>query len=485
MKCPNCGLDIPEGHMYCDNCGTEINFVPDFEPEVENEIDATLLGLADELNKEERIRLEKKKKVIQRKKEFSRFVKERWRMMAVCGGGIAIALIVVIILTVYLNKASLYYLGVADKARSSGDMLQAIEYLEEGCRKNPGNSDIIFRLSDYYLEMGDPQSAITTLEKITDSAAFSEDKVLNAYESIISIYKSEGNYTAISELLSKENDGIVTSLREKYIPNAPSMQPESGSYDTLTVSLNMIDGSGNPIYYTVNDGDPDSSSILYESEIVISDEGEYIIKAVSVNAYGIASPVMTGTYEIIKGAPTAPEIMEPSGEYNQNTMIVAVAEAGTSIFYTTDGTDPTIESKQYVSPISMPVGTSTFKFVAIDNEGNSSEVVERNYHLVYTRLISTEQAVNMLVNTLVRLDILLDTGGKVRGVEGHYEYIYNSVIEIEGAGEYYVVVENHVFNNGTSAPTGLMYAVNTHDGTVNRLGYDSSGKYTLITISNR
>ena len=38
MICPNCGKEIPEGHMYCDNCGTEINFVPDFEPEVENEI---------------------------------------------------------------------------------------------------------------------------------------------------------------------------------------------------------------------------------------------------------------------------------------------------------------------------------------------------------------------------------------------------------------------------------------------------------------
>ena len=80
---------------------------------------------------------------------------------------------------------------------------------------------------------------------------------------------------------------------------------------------------------------------------------------------------------------------------------------------------------------------------------------------------------------------MLDTSGKVRGVEGHNEYIYNSEIEIQGAGEYYVVIENHVSNDGKSTPTGLMYAVNTHDGTVNRLGYDSSGKYTLITISNR
>ena len=92
---------------------------------------------------------------------------------------------------------------------------------------------------------------------------------------------------------------------------------------------------------------------------------------------------------------------------------------------------------------------------------------------------------NSIVNTLVRLDILLDSSGKVRGQDGHNEYIYTSVIEIQGAGEYYVVMENHVSNDGTVKPTGLMYAVNTHDGTVNRLGYDSSGKYTLITISNR
>ena len=48
--------------MYCDKCGTEINFVPEFEPEVQNQIDETLLGLADELNKEERIKRERKEK---------------------------------------------------------------------------------------------------------------------------------------------------------------------------------------------------------------------------------------------------------------------------------------------------------------------------------------------------------------------------------------------------------------------------------------
>ena len=59
MKCPECGFEIPEGHMYCDKCGLEIKIVPEFEPEVENEINETLSGVADELNKEERLKKEK------------------------------------------------------------------------------------------------------------------------------------------------------------------------------------------------------------------------------------------------------------------------------------------------------------------------------------------------------------------------------------------------------------------------------------------
>ena len=72
MKCPNCNREIPEGHMYCDHCGTEINFVPDFDPEVENEINATLSGVADELNKEEKEKLERQKRIKEILSEISK-----------------------------------------------------------------------------------------------------------------------------------------------------------------------------------------------------------------------------------------------------------------------------------------------------------------------------------------------------------------------------------------------------------------------------
>ncbi len=483
MKCPNCGFEIPEGHMYCDHCGTEINFVPEFEPEVENEINETLSSVADELNKEERMREER----LRKRREFLEMLHQRRLVFLAAFGTVLVILLAVTLFTLFSDKSSYYYIRRADKARSSGNTNKAIEYLIEGNTNLPENTDLIYRLSDYYLEMGDSDKAVEALRKITDSGLFTDDKVIAAYESMISIYEQEQAYDKISELLSGTDDSLAQELRNKYIPKAPQMGMAGGEYDDIVVValLPQSQNEGDVTYYTVNDGDPNESSILYENEIVLDEEGEYLIKAATFNRYGISSAVAEEKYVINKGIPSPPEIMEPSGDYAQNTMIVAVADAGCTIFYTTDGSDPTIDSKQYISPITMPVGTSHFKFIAFNIEGECSEIVERDYHLVFTRLISKEQAVNSLVSTLVRLDILLDDKGKVRGLPGHNEYIYNSEIEIPGAGEYYVINETHVDIDGKSTPTGLMYAVNTHDGTVNRLGYDSAGKYILITISNR
>ena len=481
MVCPNCGKEIPEGHMYCDECGTEINFVPDFEPEVENEINESLSGLVDALTKDE-------KRWLERRRKFKHFLASVWKKRIIILSVFTLAIVVVCLLfsfAKYNSKTPKYYLALAEKAKLSGNMSEAINYLVEGNKKHPEDSDIIFRLSDYYLEVGKNEDSVNALKLIIDSDSFTDEKVLSAYEGIISIYKQSGEYLEVTELLTENDNQITRDLREKYIPKSPVMLPASGTYEgTITIAINSSDADCK-IYYTVNGGNPDNSGILYENEIILDADGEYNIKAVCMNQYGLYSETIENNYVLEEGAPEPPEIMEPSGEYNQNTMIVAVAEAGTTIFYTTDGSDPTMESKQYISPIIMPVGTSHYRFVAFNQEGEASEIVDREYHLIYTRLVSTEQAVNSLVNTLVRLDILLDTSGKVRGQGGHNEYIYDSIIEIQGAGEYYKINENHVANDGTVKATGLIYAVNTHDGTVNRLGYDSSGKYTLITISNR
>ena len=49
MKCPNCGAEMKEGTLYCEHCGEDIHIVPDFEPEIEYNMEQTLHDIAREM----------------------------------------------------------------------------------------------------------------------------------------------------------------------------------------------------------------------------------------------------------------------------------------------------------------------------------------------------------------------------------------------------------------------------------------------------
>ena len=80
MKCPKCGYEWTEGHLYCDNCGEEFRIVPDFEPEIEEEMNETLSTLLVELAQEEMPELEEKgkdKERIKKQKSMPHKVRRR------------------------------------------------------------------------------------------------------------------------------------------------------------------------------------------------------------------------------------------------------------------------------------------------------------------------------------------------------------------------------------------------------------------------
>ena len=47
MNCPKCGKELKDGHMYCEECGGEINLVPEFEAEVEESIATSIKSVVD------------------------------------------------------------------------------------------------------------------------------------------------------------------------------------------------------------------------------------------------------------------------------------------------------------------------------------------------------------------------------------------------------------------------------------------------------
>ncbi|WP_026494742.1 chitobiase/beta-hexosaminidase C-terminal domain-containing protein [Butyrivibrio sp. WCD3002] len=484
MKCPKCGATIPDGLLYCEVCGEEISFVPEFDPEVENQIDETLSDMADNLNSAD---FDTKRLHLIKSNQHSINLKAMLPAIIKGAAIFIIALIVCLILIKGIHSAK----SSEEQAKDyyvNGNYDKAIEMINKAISEVPENdlekrAELYFELFGYQTEAGYTESSIKTLYELVNEDLYDKETVSTAVGYIIDYYLDNKDYAAINSLVNSFKDAGLKSKYAEYLSAMPIIYPEEGEYEN-SLEITMSKDSQGEIYYTVNGENPDTESIMYEEPLVLEEDGEYIIRAVFVNKYGIVSDVATAVYTLLNTGPAAPEVLEESGDYSQTTMIAVVGEPGCTIYYTNDGTDPDENSTPYISPINMPVGTTTYKFIAVDENGKYSDIVERTYHLTYSRLVSVDQARASIIQILLKLDIILDGNGSVRG-GGHYEYMYDGDIEIEGSGEYYVFKETLMDNDGTTKDTGLLYAVNTHDGKVNRLGYDSSGKYTLITISNR
>ncbi|MDE7013908.1 MAG: hypothetical protein K2P19_04435, partial [Kineothrix sp.] len=108
MKCPKCGYEWQEGHLYCDNCGEEFRIVPDFEPEIEEEMEETLSTLFVELAQEEMQETEEKE-IIPAQKSKGINGKAQERLKGKWGRGWLIGATFFSILTAVFCIAGIYW----------------------------------------------------------------------------------------------------------------------------------------------------------------------------------------------------------------------------------------------------------------------------------------------------------------------------------------------------------------------------------------
>jgi hypothetical protein len=109
------------------------------------------------------------------------------------------------------------------------------------------------------------------------------------------------------------------------------------------------------IYYTTDGSTPTSNSALYTGPIHLS--GSQTVKAVaSANSYPL-SGVTTAVYVILPPAAT-PEFSVPAGTYTSaQSVALSDSTSGATIYYTTDGSVPTKNSRVYRAPISISATT--------------------------------------------------------------------------------------------------------------------------------
>lgn len=471
MKCPKCGKELNDGHMYCEECGGEVNLVPEFETEVEESIATSIKSVVDKAEIAENDSIENTgdndtwfdMKI--KKKSFGSFV--------LSGGFLAV---IIFLLTAFgmggytiWQKSEYFHELLMEYHLDKDNPMKAISYMESIIERNPQKASNLFRLCDLYEQIDMEEKAQALYHDMLDDSRLSLDQKVEAAKQIVLYYEKNELYQEISEFLKELSDHEIQLVFLDYMSSTVNFSQPEGTYASLITLKLSCEGIGS-IHYTTDGSVPTKDSELYSGTIFL-EAGENIISAVFINEYGVAGTVVTKTYIIESKQVSPPEVLTYSGTYNSPVRIEIERNSESSIYYTTDGTAPDRNSTLYIGNLYVPLGKSTFKFVAVDHNGKISEIVTRDFNVVLDTEMTIEDATNHLVEQMVSQGKESDGHGHIVYDESHiliYEYLYPMTVSV-GHDCYYFA---EVLRNVTTMEqhrTGRYFGVDIRTGKIYEL----------------
>lgn len=479
MKCPNCGQDMQEGHLICEGCGYEIRIVPDFDPNSDNIIDQNTVDDLLENNNEIKDDSDSKDDDFIDEISSAFSIHKRIITVALIIVG-ALALVGIAVWAILRMNSLDYQLNSVKRQAEMGKYESAIRSLENIYVTHPEECDILFLESEYYQKLSKNDLAIDTLFRIINSDVFDINDIYSAYDKLIGVYSIDGNYIAINDLLQNCEYSEITQAYKDYMVEEPIVSIDSGEYQS-EIEVRLITNIEGSIYYTLDGSVPNNTSTKYEGPIFL-ETGEYTLTCLLINKYGLTSDIVVRDYSIISNIPDEPLINAESDTYIVPILITVEVPENTTVYYTTDKSTPTVESTKYIDPIPMPVGYSNFTFVAIDEDGVSSESVVRSYHLSFPDGISNNTAISLLKDRLVERGLLIDNTGMSERPPGKFTYEVISAIPIIGQGDYYTIREFYKDGSGKKVATDTTYIVEIHQGSTAILGGDAVNGFLAIAF---
>ncbi|MDD7795787.1 chitobiase/beta-hexosaminidase C-terminal domain-containing protein [Clostridium sp. 'White wine YQ'] len=192
------------------------------------------------------------------------------------------------------------------------------------------------------------------------------------YEKPIHIDKT----TTIKALAVKNGvEGNVVTFKYQFpeVPTTPSPDVAPGKY-LSNQRVRLLSDSDANIYYTLDGTTPTSASTKYTQNILI--DKHTTIKALAERD-GLYSNVVTLEYSIVPYSPTADKV---PGTYDDSAVVeLRCATDKVIIYYTLDGSTPSINSTRYTNPL-LITKNQTIKAVAYDAvKDGISDVGEFNY----------------------------------------------------------------------------------------------------------
>lgn len=417
MRCRYCGQRIPEGELYCKNCGKEVRIVPDYNPlddmltaQIRGAIDgedeaydemyaprsshnrntgrrhaagsrtgnarrntgATRNGNRNRNGNRQMSEEERRRRNRERAREKARRKKKKKRALLLA----VFLLLIIAIVGVFAYMTS--YIGAVNKGNKAldrNDYTEAEDSFRNALAKDDTRPEAYTGLSKVYQAQDNTDKA----ERLFTDALKKQKENVELYRACIKFYIRSDQREKIPELLDDADSSISDELPE-YVVKTPKFSLDDGEdYDDVQ-QLKLSAASGNKIYYTKNKKKPTTGSHKYNGAIQI-EEGDTTIYAIAVNKAGIPSLPVKKTYTVELPIEDAPAVSPSTGQYTSAQQIEIKVPDGYTAYYTTDKTEPTTSSTKYTGPVEMPEGETIFKAVLVNAKGRVSGITTRNYVL--------------------------------------------------------------------------------------------------------
>lgn len=485
MKCPKCGSEIQEGHLYCEKCGEEIRIVPDFDATVDDKInisftdDIDTAGVIDELGKVATKEISKEiENEATKEIDLSSLTKDKTDLLSedkpddkflikalVIAGAICVVLVVS---GLFINKKVNNYYSIDKQYETAFEQFEKEQYdlsiktLKHALSINSDDLRIKILLADNYYMLGKYDESNAVLYELISKY---NDRTL--YEKIIKNYEACDDFKSINKLINEAEDDELKREYRKYFVSDVKFSVEPGVYDEKQ-TLEMISDEGSTIYYTMDGNVADTNASVYTGPIEL-DAGDFIFNAVSVNEYGLKSENVTAEYTIDFFVPDAPVIKTSGGIYNVPAPITVDYADYETCYYTIDGEDPTVEDEIYQGPIPMYIGKHSYKFAVISNKGVSSDVVSVDISLELVILVDMEMATNVISDW--------------KTLSGNTGYTYKCEQACVYNGSAYYIINEYSEDDSEKVLTGNHYAVDVLNGLAYKAILNkSTGEYTLEAL---
>ena len=312
-----------------------------------------------------------------------------------------------------------------------------------------------FEVTDYSTECANPTITFSnTSGKVTITTTTSNPSI---YYTTDGTEPSSSNGTLYSEPFDVTEEAtikvIVTrpgftdsevTTKTIYKVATPSIQ-DNGNYAVSITS----ETDGATIYYTIDGSNPTTSSTEYTAPLTESISG-VTIKAIAVKDGMINSSIRSGAVTLSCATPVFTK--------NENSISISCPSpsSGVTIYYTTNGDEPSTSSTPYTSPISVELG-DVIKAIAVAAGYNNSEVATKTIH---NELTPTDG--KYLITSQTDFEVFVDMASTTEGAT--YHYVLQTNVD---AGSAITIPFTGTFDGGGYTISGLSHPLfNTVNGGV-------------------